>query len=173
MTKAMRLKSTEQMARELAGATSLVLVDPQKMTSTQAVELRSETRHAGGHIRVLKNAVAAHALKQLGQDELAKQVAGMNALIWTQDPVPALKALFGYRAKNKKPQIRGGSIDGALADPAKLEALSKLPGRKEMLGMFVGTLAAPISSFASVLNTLAGQFVQVLDAIRREKEKAS
>jgi large subunit ribosomal protein L10 len=109
MTKAMRLKSGEQMARELAGATSLVLVDPHKMTSAQAVELRAEIRHAGGRIRVLKNAVASHALKSAGQDELAKQVAGMNALIWTQDPVPALKALFGYRAKNKLPQVRGGS----------------------------------------------------------------
>lgn len=172
MTRAMRVKATDQVVRELTGATGLVLIDPQKLTAAQAGALRAEIRGAGGRMRLVKNAVAVHALKRLGHEALAGRVAGMNAMIWTQDAVPALKVLFEYRSKNKVPEVRVGSVDGVLSEAVRLEALSKLPSKHEMLATFVGTLAAPMSNFAAVLSTLAGQFVQVLDAVRREKEKS-
>lgn len=170
MTKAMRLRAKDEMVERLRGASGLILVDPQRMTSQQANELRGEIRGSGGRIRLLKNAVAVHALQELGHAKLAERVGGMSAVVWASDPIAPLKVLFGYRAKNKVPEIRGGSIDGEIADAARLEALSKLPSRHELLGSFVGTLAAPITSYLCVLNNIAGQFVQVLDAIRRKKE---
>jgi large subunit ribosomal protein L10 len=172
MTRAMRLKATEQMVRELTGAAGLVLLDPQKMTAAQAGEFRAEIRASGARVRLLKNAVAVHALKALGHDQLAGRVGGMSAVVWAGDPVPALKALFDYRSRHKVPEVRAGSIDGALTEPAQLEQLSKLPSKKEMMAIFAGTLAAPLASFAALLGTPAGQFVQVLDAVRRQKEQA-
>ena len=172
MTKAMRLRAKDEMVERLRGAAGLVLLDPERVSSQQSNELRGEIRGSGAKIKLLKNAVAAHALKELGHQDLADRVGGMNALVWSNDAIAPLKVLFDYRAKNKVPEVRAGSIDGELADAARLEALSKLPSRHEMLGAFVGTLAAPITSYLCVLNNIAGQFVQVLDAIRREKEKA-
>ena len=172
MTRAMRTMATEQMVRELSGAGNLVLVDPERMTAAQAGELRTEIKNSGARILLLKNAVARQTLKQLGHDGLAEHVKGMNAVVWSEDPVAPLKVLFEYRKKNKVPTVRAGSIDGELTEAAGLEALSKLPSRQDLLGIFVGTLAAPVSSFAAVLYNIAGQFVQVLDAVRREKEKS-
>ena len=172
MTRAMRVGASEQMVRELSGVTNLVLVDPHRMNAAQSGALRAEIANSGARIRLLKNAVARQTLKQIGQEALADQVCGMNAVVWADDPIAALKVLYGFRSKNKVLEIRAGSIDGELAGPEQLEALSKLPSRQELLGIFAGTLAAPVSSFAAVLNNIAGQFVQVLDAIRRKKEES-
>jgi large subunit ribosomal protein L10 len=169
----MRLKASEQMARELAGGSDLVLLDPFKMTAAQSVELRAEIRRAGARMRLLKNAVVRHALERIGHKPLAGSVGGMSAVVWGGDTVAALKALFGYIAKHKVPAVRGGAVDGKPVDPRALEELSRLPSRQELLGQFVGTMAAPLTGFAAVLGVLAGQFVQVLDAVRREKEKSA
>lgn len=167
----MRTRAKDEMVERLRGASGLILIDPERMTSQQANELRGEIRGSGGKIKLLKNAVAVHALQELGHTALAEQARGMNALVWANDPIGPLKVLYDYRSKNRVPEIRAGSIDGEPADPARLEALSKLPSRHELLGSFVGTLAAPLTSYLCVLNNIAGQFVQVLDAIRRKKEE--
>lgn len=172
MTKAMRLLASKQMIKELADAQTLVLVNPEKMTAAQSGELRADVRNAGARMRLLKNEVARHALKELGHETLAERLEGMTLVVWGEDSVAALKALYEYRSKNRVPEIRAGSIDGKITEPKDLEVLSRLPSRKDMLSQFLSTMVAPISCFASVLNNIAGQFVQVLDAIRREKEKS-
>jgi len=52
-------------------------------------------------------------------------------------------------------KITGGVMDGKAADAATMEALSKMPGYDELMGMLVGCLSSPVSALVAVLNEIA------------------
>ena len=52
---------------------------------------------------------------------------------------------------------------------AQIKALSKLPGREELLATLVGTLQAPIAKFVQTLNEVPSAFVRTLAAIEEKK----
>ncbi len=60
-------------------------------------------------------------------------------------------------------------LEGAFIDGAKVNALSKLPSKQQLLGQLVGTLNAPVSGFVNVLAGNIRGFVTVLNAIKDQK----
>jgi large subunit ribosomal protein L10 len=68
--------------------------------------------------------------------------------------------------------VRGGALDGKLISVEDLRNLSKLPPREVLLAQVAGTLASPMTAFATVLNANLVNFVRVLDAVREQKESA-
>lgn len=169
MTKAMRVRQTEHVVKELKGVRNLLLIDYNKLKGNQGVALRGLLRKEGVRMRVLKNAVALHAFKALGHDALAGRVSGMNAVLWSDDPVAPARTLYKFKETNKVLDVRGGTVEGVMMEPPQLAALSMLPSKPVLQGAFVGTLAAPAQNFVNVLNTAVAQFVQVLKAASDKK----
>lgn len=170
MTKAIRTRQADLVVKELRDAKNLVLIDYHKLKANQNVALRGSLRKDGVRMRVLKNAVARRALETLGHKALADRVTGMNAVLWADDPVTALKAFYKFKEANNVLDVRGATIEGLVMEAPQLKALSSLPSKPVLQGAFVATLAAPAQNFVNVLNTAVGQFVQVLHAAA-EKNK--
>jgi large subunit ribosomal protein L10 len=51
-----------------------------------------------------------------------------------------------------------------------LETLAKLPSREQLIAQLLGSLNAPATNLASVLAQIPRQLVNVLDAVKRQKE---
>jgi large subunit ribosomal protein L10 len=64
----------------------------------------------------------------------------------------------------KKPEIKGGVLDGALLDPAGIKALADLPSREVLLATLLGVLQAPASKLVRTLNEPAASLARVLQA---------
>ena len=124
----------------------------------------------GVQFRVMKNTLTEFALKNAGYAELAEQIEGPNAVIFSnEDPVGPVKTLYDFIKRYKKMEVKVGILDGQVIGPAKIKALADLPPRQVLLGQVVGTMQAPITSFVYVLNANLTGLVRALDQIREQK----
>ncbi len=173
MVKAIRTLIVDELANKLGDLDLCLVVNFKGISSLEAIELRSDLRVNQLRMRVVKNNLAAIALKSKGKQEIAKLFDGPSA-IWhgDTDPVTLAKKAVEWRAKNPKVVLRGGYLNGRLLTAAEVIALSRLPDRKTLLGMVVGTLAAPMSGFVGALNQIASKFVRVVQQVKEQKEKA-
>ena len=169
MSKVLRRKMVDELAAKFKGSSNVVLVDAKGLTGHQTVELRKDMREGQGRVRLLKNAVALHTFKKLGLAGFEKHLSGMNAVIYGPDSLAIAKKLVAYREKHQKPAVKAALIEGKEMDVASLEALSKLPGRNELLSMLLGTMQAVTQKFVSTLNEIPRKFVGTLQAVADKK----
>lgn len=138
-----------------------VFADYRGLTVPQADELRDKMHEAGVTYLVAKKTLLNLAAKEVGVELNAKQFPGMIGVAFgTEDEVAPAKAL-GDMSKTTDLKLVGGIFDGAVVSEEYVTSLSKLPGRQELYGMFVGTIAGPMSAF-----------VRALDAVAKQKESA-
>ena len=172
MSKALRRRMVDELVKKYEHQKNFVLVNTQGLTANQTVELRRDLREGKVRMTVLKNSVAHHAFEKLGLKDLQKHLTGMNALVAGSDPVVIAKKLVAFREKAEKAAVRGGVAEGKPLTPADVTALSKLPGREQLLSIYAGTLLAGAQKYAGVLNEAVRQYAGTLQALAdRDKGK--
>lgn len=167
-TREQKSVAAERLVQAFKGAKSVAFANYQGLTVAQADELRKKAREAGVEYLVAKKTLITRAAKDAGYDLDAKQFQGMIGTAFlpagrqgtTEDEMAPAKVL-GDMGKATTIQLVGGIFEKEIISQEKIIALSKLPGRKELLGMLVGTL-----------NGIPAAFVRALNAIREEREKA-
>lgn len=161
-------KNQDQVAilqQKLTQTESLAIVDYSGTTGNEQVQLRSALREAGGEMLVTKNRLVNIAV---GGGKLTESLDGMNAVIFSlTDPVAALKALFKFQKDTDKLVIKQGYLpkEDKVLSPAEVEALSKLPGKNELISMLLNRLQAPGNGLVGVLKATQRSLVQVLKAV--------
>jgi large subunit ribosomal protein L10 len=110
------------------------------------------------------------ALKNSGYQDIANQLEGPNAVLFSDDDlVTPAKAIYDFMKERKKLEVKIGILQGQVVDPDRLKALAELPPKEVLLGKVVGTLQAPISSLVYVLNANLTGLARVIDQIRLQK----
>jgi large subunit ribosomal protein L10 len=173
MSKAMRRRMVDELAGRYRALRNFVLVDYRGMNGRDTVDLRKQLRAAGIRLNVVKNSVAFHTFEQLGLKSLQDRLTGMNAVVTGPDPVEMAKRLLAFRDRDKqakRPVIRGALVEGQVFGPEEVEALSKLPGRNELLATLLGTLQGVTQKFVSTLNEIPRKFLGTLQAISEKQE---
>jgi large subunit ribosomal protein L10 len=96
---------------------------------------------------------------------LGDVLVGQTAVVTgAQDVCAAAKVMKNFSDEFKKPEIKGGVLDGALLDPAGIKALADLPSREVLLATLLGVLQAPASKLVRTLNEPAASLARVLQA---------
>lgn len=140
------------------------------LTVKQMGELRRSLTAAGASYQVCKNTLAKLAIEGAENEPLSDLLVGPTGIVFVQDdPAAAAKALVDFAKENEKLEVRGGVLGGKLMDTAGITALSKLPSRDQMLGMFLSVLNGPARGFVGVLSAVPRSAVQVLKAIEDKK----
>ena len=143
-------------------AKSVVFADYQGLKVAQADVLRKKARESDVEYLVAKKSLMNLAAKEAGYELDVKQFPGMlGAAFGTQDEVAPAKVL-GDMGKVTSLKLVGGIFEGQVVNQEKVNALSKLPSKQQLLGQVVGTMYAPVSAF-----------VRALNAIRESMEKGS
>ncbi len=151
--------------QRIQGSPFVLVADYTGMTVGQFSELRKRLRAAGSKFTVVKNTVFRVAAREAGLPEMNGMLAGQTAVVCGEkDVCAAAKVLKNFAAEFTKPKMRGGVLDGAVLDAAKVAALADLPSREALLAQFLGLLTAPASRLARLLHTPASQVARVLDA---------
>ena len=149
--KALVAELTEQLSNACAG----VIVDYKGITVTEDTKLRKDLREAGVTYRVVKNSYLRFALNNVGIEGLDSVLEGTTAIAFSDDELAAAKVLCKYAETNKNFTIKAGFSEGKALDVATIEALSKVPGKEDLLGMLAGSLSQMIAGFARVINAVA------------------
>lgn len=108
---------------------------------------------------VAKNRLVQLALREVGiNEDFGKMLEGTTSfVVGYEDGVAPSKTIYEYGKKIHKLEIKGGYVDGSIAEKSVIEALAKLPSREELLGQIAFGLLSPVRMLAVGLSNLADQ----------------
>ncbi len=164
----------EQWKSLFQDAAVVLLSDYSGMKADEMAELRKECRNAGVTFKIVKNTLAKRAIEGSAYEFLGEHLKGTVAIAMaTEDQTAPAKVLVKQASKFKALELLSGGLEGRALNAAEIDALSKMPGRDELRGSFLGLLNNVPAGFLRVLNAVPGGMVNVLDAKRRKMEEAA
>jgi len=154
MTKTEKVELVAQMTEAFTDTAAIIVCDYKGMTVEKLEAVRNLARENDAEVKVVKNTLAAIALKNAGQEEL--EFVNTNIVIWSNDQIAACKVADKAAADNKEIfTIKTGLLEGKVVDLATINAMAKLPGRDELIGMLLNVWNAPVQNFTIGLSALA------------------
>ena len=92
-------------------------------------------------------------------------------MVWGgEDVVDLSKEISRWAKELGELEIKGATVEGDSLDASGVEALSKSPGRAELIGMLAGLLLAPGAQLAGVMQGPGGLLAGCLESISEESE---
>jgi len=159
----------QEIAEKLRG-NSAVLVDYQGMNVAQSTQLRARSREAGVEFVVAKNTLTRMAADEAGVEDLSEYLVGPTALAFSEDPVASAKLMAEFAGQVESFTLKGGLLEGGrVLDEADVVALSRLPGREQLLAQVVGGISSPLTGLVTVLNNTIQGLVVALNQIAEQK----
>ena len=156
----------------VSASSYIFLADYKGMNSGRTIELRRRLRKAGARFQVVPNRLLRQAV---GKDaDFGKSLLGPTAMVvGTGDVVEVAKTLAGFAKEFAQPGLKGGSLEGRFITADQVRSLATLPAKPVLQAILLGTLLAPMTSLACVLNQKLASLVYVLKAAQDQKEKAA
>jgi large subunit ribosomal protein L10 len=149
----------------------VVLVDYQGMNVAQSTRLRARSRESGVEFVVAKNTLARRAADAAGVEGLSGFLVGPTAMAFSEDPVAGAKLMVEFSDEVESFEVKGGLLDSSrVVDAADVIALSRLPGREQLIAQVVGGIQSPIAGLVSVLNGTIRNLAVVLNAVAEHKD---
>jgi len=161
----------EEVAAEVAKAQSIIVAEYRGLDVASVTVLRKKARESGVYLRVLKNSLVRRAVADTPFESLSASLTGPLIYGIAADPVSAAKLLADFAKTNDKLVLKAGALPGSLMNVEGVKALASLPSREELLAKLLGTMQAPIATFARTLNEIPTKFVRGLAAVRDQKSE--
>ena len=166
--------SIKALREKIAGSKDLFFTDFRGLTVGELKTLRNSLRKYSTSYAVIKNTLFGIAIGDEKRAQLKTVLEGPTGVAFSgTDPVAAAKALTQFATESKKLTIKAAFVDGAFFDRPKIEALSRVPSRLELLTKLVGSLKSPIHGIVGVLGAQRSKIVHVLGALHRKKFEES
>ncbi|MCP4021711.1 MAG: 50S ribosomal protein L10 [Desulfobacteraceae bacterium] len=163
----------DRLASELSESEITIIVDYKGLDVLKMTDLRAQLRNEGVFIEVVKNTLLERASEGTDAALMKEFFKGPNALVLSKsDPVAPAKILAGFAKDNEQLEIKAGALNGKLLTPEEIKHLAKMPSKEELLGKFVFGLNQVPTSLVQVLSGVPRAFVNVLSAIKDQKEAA-
>ncbi len=160
----------EELTEKLRGS-SVLLVDFKGMNVAQSTRLRARSREAGVDFVVAKNTLAQRAANEAGIEGLKEFLVGPTALAFSDDPVVSAKLMAEFAGEVEAFELKGGLLDGGrVMGSDDVVALSKLPGRDQLLAQLLGAIQAPVAGLVTVLNAPLRNLAVVLNQVAEQKQ---
>ncbi len=159
MTRTEKEQLVAEMTEGFKASNAIVVCDYKGVTHKELEAVRVMATENEASVKVVKNTLATIALKNAGIEGL--ELKDTNLLVWGEDQISTCKTADKAASELKdRFVIKAGALEGTSVDLATINAMAKLPGRDELLGMLLNVWQAPIRNF-----TIG------LDALKRKREE--
>jgi large subunit ribosomal protein L10 len=165
MTRAEKAQIIDKLKVKFTENANFYFADASRMSVDETNKFRSLCFKAGVEYQVVKNTLIKKALDDVEGDysELDSILKGFSGVMFSKEVsnLPA-KILKDYRKKaGTKPVLKGASIEQAIfLGDDKLDSLSELKSKNELIGDIIALLQSPMSNVMSSLqsgkHTIAG-----------------
>ena len=163
----------------LEGYNDYIFADYRGLTVEQITELRKQLRAKDCQFKVMKYNFVKVAFDEMKIENLADYLAGPTAIaLLKDDPNEVGKILFDFAKEAPALQVKGAFIDKEIYDAEKIEAFSKLPGKKQLIAMLMSAINGPAQKLAATLQAYVeklekeGPAAPVADAPKAEEAPA-
>ncbi len=169
MNREEKARVIEELTEKLRGG-SVVVVDYQGMNVAQSTRLRARSRESGVEFVVAKNTLTQRAANEAGVEGLEEFLVGPTAIAFAEDPVAGAKLMSEFSDEIETFEIKGGILDGGRVMGAEeVVALSRLPGRDQLLAQLLGAIQSPLAGLVTVLNAPTRNLAVVLNQVAEQK----
>lgn len=148
---------------DIKNTSHFYLADISGLNAEETTELRRKCFENDLKLTVVKNTLLKRALDavEFSADEMEQALEGPTSLILTEKGNAPAKLIKEFRKKKDKPLLKGAYVEESLyIGDDKLEDLSKIKSKEELLGDLILQLQSPmndvISSLKSGNDILAG-----------------
>ncbi len=138
------------------------------LNATENFNSRSEMRKIESKILVVKNKLNVKAFKDSRFSSLVGMLSGQVAVVMAKDPVATAKVLNKY-VQDKKIEFLGYSNGDKMFASESLVDLASLPSVSVLRARFLGTLMAPGTSLARVINEVPTGLARVMNNYSQQK----
>ena len=165
------LRDTGERIRDVGG---LYLADFSGMSVERISLLRKRCREQKIQFKVIKNTLLKRAFNERGITELDEFLNGPTGLVFHPiDAVAPAKVLIDFAKEFERPKVKAAVVDGKLFDTKAITTLATLPSRDVLLAQVLATLIAPMTQFLAVVDATLRTPAVMVDALERERAKAS
>ena len=162
-----------EVAQLLTDTENVFVSDYRGLTVAQLSELRAKLRDSGASFRVIKNTLGSIAAERAGRGVIGEMLDGPTAVtLCGDDLVAAAKALADFARTHSQLEVRGGLLESSLIDASGVKALASMPPRDILVAQVVGTMAAPLTGLATVLQGTISGFVRALNQVAEQQAAA-
>jgi large subunit ribosomal protein L10 len=147
---------------KIGGAKDFIFAEYRGLTVEQISALRKQLREKNATFHVVKNNFARIAFEQLGYTKEVEPVfVGPTAVAFAKnDPNEIAKILVDFAKEVPALKVKAGLVDKGFMNESDVAAFSRLPGRNQLIAMFMAGLKSPVQKLA-----------YTLVALREKKEK--
>jgi large subunit ribosomal protein L10 len=165
MSKYVKELMMDQLRTDLGDNKSLLILDLKDLDAQGEYQLRRDLRKKSIHLRVLKNTLARRVFADLGMDGLSQFLVGPSAAAWGGEGIAELAKEISKQVKAlKKPEIKGGAVDGVVVGPGQVEDITKLPSREVLIGQVLTILLSPAREALGLVTSPASTLIGQLEA---------
>jgi large subunit ribosomal protein L10 len=173
----LRYETKQQIAEDLhdrfTRSAIIVVTDYKGLDVAAMNDLRRRLRAENVEYQVVKNSLLVRAADDTEADLIKDHFKGPSAVaISYEDPVAPAKVLTQFVKDNDKLEIKVGVLKGKVLDGSAIRALAALPAREVLLAQLLATLNAVPTSFVRILAEIPRGMLNVLTAIKDQKEAA-
>lgn len=173
----MKLEDKKEIVAELKKRLSrtqvAILADYKGLNVAAMNDLRRRLREENIEFQVVKNSLLLRAAEGTDSALMKDQFTGPSAVALSyEDPVAPAKVLTQFAKDNKALEIKAGVMGGKLLGLTELKALAELPSKEVLLGRLLSVLNNVPTSFVRVLAEVPRQMLNVLVAVKDQKDAA-
>ena len=162
----------DEVRERLADSSAALLTDYRGLDVPALAELRRALREAGGEYKIYKNTLVRFAAEAAGLD-LDGVLTGPTAIAFVgerpdgapADAVVVAKALRDFARTHPSLVVKGGILDDQPLSADEARALAEVEPRDVLLARLAGALAAPMQTFAGLLQALPRDLAYGLQAL--------
>jgi large subunit ribosomal protein L10 len=154
-------------------APDFIFTDYRGLTVAQITALRRSLGKKDVTYKVVKNNFARIAFEQIEAPEgVSEYLVGPTAVaVAPKDSNEVAKILFDFAKDNPALIVKGSLIGKDIYGDKQTEAFSKLPGRLELISMFMSVANGPMRNLAAALNDIPSRLVRTIKAIGDQKSE--
>jgi len=164
-------KITEDLHERFSKSAIVVVTDYKGLDVSAMNDLRRKLREEDIEFQVAKNTLLVRAAKDTEVALIEDYFKGPSAVALSYtDPVAPAKILAQFAKDNQKLEIKGGVLKNKVLDVDAIKALAKLPSREVLLGQLLSVLNEVPTSFVRIIAEIPRSMLNVLTAIKDQKE---
>ncbi|MBR6583487.1 MAG: 50S ribosomal protein L10 [Treponema sp.] len=147
-----KAEAIENAKKTFAEYNDFIFADYRGLTVEQITDLRGKLREKNAVLKVVKNNFAKIAFDDMKVENVADYLKGPTVIAMAnEDSNEVAKVLFDFAKDVPALSVKGASISKEIYDQAKIEAYSKVPGKKQLYSMLMSAMNGPVRQLAATI----------------------
>ncbi len=167
-----REEAVAVLTKRVQDTKGLILLEYKGLNVEKVTGLRRQIREAGCEMKVAKNTLMRLATRGTAFEPLNGQLENQTAVTFIDgDAAGVSKVITKFLKDNPDTplKIKSGMLEKMVLNQQAIEQLGSLPSREVLIGQLLGTIAAPLTGFVTVLSDIPRKFLRALTAIKDTK----